>query len=224
MVLVFPGCASSRGTRPHDMSTTQHEAAAEQEQAVAEQHAEQYKAGAKAASTECGGDSICWTWTMNRAKGHEADAARHRELADKHRSGAKALRDAEASKCIGISESDRDMSPFYHREDIISVSKVTKTLPEGRAEALAPWGGRAIFRAVPGLTAEWLQRVVDCHIARAIAAGNNMPEMSYCPLMLKYVTATVSSSRDGLAVEVTADDPSTAEQVWNRMLALAPGQ
>ena len=221
-VLGFAACASSQGTRPLDMSTTQHEAAAGQEQAAAEQHGGQYDPNAKTESKQCGRDAVCWTSANNPTDQHKAEAAQHHELAEKHRAAAQALRDAEAAKCIGISDGDRDVSPFYHRDDITSVSKVTKTLPQGRVEVLALSGGRAVFRAVPGLTAEWLQRVVDCHIARAVAAGNDMPEMPYCPLTLKGVSATVSSTGDGFAVEVTAGDAAVAEQVWKRMQALAP--
>jgi hypothetical protein len=159
---------------------------------------------------------------MKRTQEHNADAARHRELAAKHRAASQALRDAEASKCVGISEADRDISPFYQREDIILVEKVTRTLASTYGDVRALAGGRAVFRAVPRLTAQWFQQVIDCHIARAAAAEHEMPEMTYCPLMLKNVTATVSSTADGFAVEVTADDAATAEQVWNRIQSLAP--
>lgn len=212
VTLVLCGaCATADGTKPHDMTTTQHEAAAERERVAAKQHEGQYKAGAKEASMECGGDSFCWTWTMSRANRHKAEMAEHRKLAEKHRGAAQALRNAEATECVGISDSDRDLSPFFHREDIISVGRMAQ-------------GGRTVFRSVPGLTAERLQHLVDCHIARAVAAGNNMPEMPYCPLMLKNVSATVSSTSDGFAVEVIADDGAIADQVWSRMQALVAGR
>ena len=222
VLVIGAGCASSQGTRPHDMSTAQHEAAAQQEQAASEQHGAQYDPSATAENRICGRGSVCWTSVSNPTDQHKSDASQHRELAEKHRAAAQALRDAEASSCSGIDQPDRDESPFYHREDITSVSKVERPVQRGNTRAGELAGGRAVFRAVQGLTAEWLQRVVNCHIARAASVGNSMPEMPYCPLTFKGVKATVSSTGDGFAVEVTSEDATTAAEIWKRMQALAP--
>jgi hypothetical protein len=81
-------------------------------------------------------------------------------------------------------------------------------------------GAVVVFRAVPGLTAEWLQRIVDCHVARNNALGNDMPEMSYCPLVPKGITAKVSSTGDGFAVTIESQDPNTAKEVLRRAQGL----
>lgn len=47
-----------------------------------------------------------------------------------------------------------------------------------------------------------------------------MPEMGYCPLMLKDVTAAVSSTGSGFAITVAAKDSATAAEIWRRMQAL----
>ena len=67
-----------------------------------------------------------------------------------------------------------------------------------------------------------LQRLVDCHIARASAMGHQMPEMEYCPLMLKGVSAKVTSEGGGFAVNVRATDDATIQEVVRRAQALAP--
>lgn len=60
--------------------------------------------------------------------------------------------------------------------------------------------------------------------ATRAALGHAVPEMSYCPLMLVGARAKVSSTGDGFAIEVTADDARTAREIWRRMRALAPLQ
>jgi hypothetical protein len=164
---------------------------------------------------------VCWTSEVNPTDQHKADAAEHHELAEKHRAAAQALRDAETSSSAGLDEPDRDTSPFYHREDIASVSKVERSVMKGRVQVSQLAGGKAVFRAVQGMTAEWLQRVVNCHTARAAALGHQVPEMSYCPLVLKGITATVSSTGDGFAIEVTSEDAATADEILKRMQAAA---
>jgi hypothetical protein len=216
------GCAADPGTQPHDMSQAQHEAMAKQEDQASEAHAEQHDPDAKQTKTTCTGKGGCWTSVSNPTAQHSADAEKHHELAKKHRAASAALASAEASACVGMSEDDRDISPFYHREDIQSASIYTENVKAGKGSASKVVGATVVFRAVPGMTAEWLQRVVDCHLARAAAAGHEMPEMDYCPLELKGVKAKVTSAGNGFAVNITSDDDNTVEQIKKRALALAP--
>jgi hypothetical protein len=213
-------CAADPGTQPHDASQAQHEAMAKQEDQAAEGHADQHDHSAKSETNQCAGRGGCWTSESNPTAQHSEDAKKHHELAEKHRAASAALASAEASACSGISDGDRDISPFYHREDIESVSPLTEEIKSGKSVTKKEVGSTIVFRAVPGMTAEWLQRVVDCHIARASAMGHAMPEMSYCPLELKGVKAKVTSTGSGFAVNVSSDDPATVAEISKRALAL----
>lgn len=215
-------CAADPGTQPHDMSQAQHEAMAKQEDQVSEAHAEQHDPSAKRAQTTCAGKGGCWTSVSNPTAQHSTDAEKHRELARKHRAASAALASAEASACAGISDDDRDISPFAHREDIQSVSTYSQEVRSGKSSGSKVVGATVVFRAVPGMTQEWLQRVVDCHLARAAAVGHEMPEMDYCPLELKGVKAKVTSVGNGFAVNISADDDNTVEEIKKRALALGP--
>jgi hypothetical protein len=216
------GCAADPGTQPHDMSAAQHEAMAKNEESAATGHAEQHDPNAAKATEVCSGKGGCWTSTSNPTAQHSDEAKHHHELAAKHRAAAAALTDAEKSACAGLSDDDRDISPFFHREDIQSVSVLTETVKSGKSSTQKEVGATVVFRAVPGMTAEWLQRVVDCHVARAAAVGHDMPEMSYCPLMPKGVKAKVTSAGNGFAVNLSADDAATIAEIKKRAQALAP--
>jgi hypothetical protein len=161
----------------------------------------------------------CWTWLTNPTEAQKADAERHRKMAADHRAAAQALRDAESRACVGIPDVDRDMSPFDHREDISAVAPV-RTLVGAKQQTMVLTGAVVTFRAVPGMTAEWLQRVVDCHLARNASVGFDMPEMTYCPLTIKSVRAKVSSMGSGFAITVESDDPAAAKEVLRRSQAL----
>jgi hypothetical protein len=216
------GCAEAPGTQPHDMSTAQHEAMAKQEDRASQGHADQHDPSATQAQPVCSGKGGCWTSVSNPTAQHGADAEKHRELAKKHRAASNALASAEASACVGISDDDRDISPFYHREDIQSVSPYSVNVASGKSTVSKVAGATVVFRAVPGMTAEWLQRLVDCHLARAAATGHEMPEMDYCPLELRGAKAKVNSVGNGFAVNVYADDDNTVEAIKKRAFALGP--
>lgn len=221
-------CAGAApGTQPHDMSAVHHENAAAQEEKLASKHSSQFDPSATSAVEKCrvrqgkgSSEPICWTSYANPTERHKSDADEHRRAAEQHRAAAEALRQAEAKACSGIAPEDRDISPFYHREEVVRVDPI-KDPPPPRGPGVTPLkGATVVLRAVPGLTAEWLQRVVDCHIARNAAMGHNAPEMAYCPLVPRDVTATVTSTGDGFAVAIRSNDPTTVEDILRRANAL----
>jgi hypothetical protein len=204
------------------MSKAQHEQAAAQHDQVADPHAAAYNPAASVVTEKCGDPRRpCWTSASNPTEAHKADAEKHRKMAADHRGAAQALRDAEGTSCGGIADSDRDVSPFDHREDITSVTPY-KTKPAGSKQQTEKLQGAVVtFRAVPGMTAEWFQRILDCHLARNASVGFSVPEMPYCPLNVKGVRAKVGSTGNGFSVTVESDDPTVAQEVLRRAQGLA---
>jgi hypothetical protein len=204
------------------MSAAQHDAMARAEDKSAAEHAAQFDPGASRVSTKCGGHGQpCWSSTVNPTASQLAEADRHRKVAAEHRAASQALRDAEARACVGLADADRDMSPFMHREDIASVRELVVTSGTGKSTSPRQMGAVVVVRAVPGLTEQWLQRVVDCHLARNAALGHNVPEMPYCPLVPNGVAATVTSTTTGFAVEMRSEDLTVAHEILRRAQALA---
>jgi hypothetical protein len=218
-------CGSSSGTQPHAMSAAEHEAAAQEEARTAESHQAQFDPAAKA-GRKCqqlkGERGFCWTSEENPTAAHEHDAERHRELAEKHRAAQQSLATVETQACTGIPEEDRDRSPFSHPEDIRSVAPLREEVTLGRTKSQRTAGAQVVFAALPGMTAEWLQRLVDCHVARNSVIGHETAstEMPHCPLTLRGVTATVSSTGDGFAVAIRSDDDATSQEILRRAEAL----
>jgi len=166
-------------------------------------------------------DAPCWTPGGNAGA---ADARRERErqlrVAAAHRAAAQTLQDAESRSCVGVGAADRDVSPFLHTEDIAGVEALNGRVVSSRGggdQRLE--GARVLFRAVPGLTAEWLQRVIDCHVARNAVLGYGDPAVADCPLGVQGVSATVRPARGGFAVEMRGD-PAAAEQILRRARAM----
>jgi hypothetical protein len=207
------GCAST-AKGPVMMNAASHSTAAKGEAEIAAAHDTEVGRGERASRRWCGRplDAIgfCWTSLVSADSEHRRAAESHREAAATHRGRSSALRAAEASACAGIAESERDQSPFSHREDIVRVDV------DERA------GVTVVFRAVEGMTAAGLQRVIDCHLARNAALGHEVPEMSYCPLAPAGVLAEVRPVAGGFAVDVTTRDPAASALVYERALALRP--
>ena len=223
--LLLAACVSSTpGANPHDMSAPQHEAMAANEDTTAKRHAQQSEAGpsverckATMLDDDLGG---CWTSDNSPDPEHLGEAKKHRQMAADHRAASQALRDAEARTCVGLRDEDRDTSPFAHREDIASVTPLTVNVPSGKGQYARTEGAIVTFRAVRGMSAQWLQRVIDCHLARNAAFGHSAPEMNFCPLALSNVAARVTATDAGFAVALRSDDEATRSEILRRSSAL----
>jgi hypothetical protein len=222
------GCTSAHVARPDEMSRSGHAHEAQRQERAGNVEAAQYDPEATVEVTQCetinrperhGITSVvpCWTSVSNPTDVHRQRAAEHRQEAADHRAASQVLRDAEREACAGIPEMDRDMSPFEHSEDISRVEPFTEintaSIPLRRTT-----GAVVTFRALPGMTAEWLQRVVDCHLARNASLGHVVPEMPNCPLVPREVEAHVASTGDGFAVTIRSDNEESARDVLARSL------
>lgn len=238
--LLLVACGGTPGAQPHDMSASEHEASAQQHQQLSEAHARQYEPEATREQTHCTAAprspsgvplETCWTSVRNPTEEHRRAAEEHRRHAADHRAASETLREAEARACVGVHPNDRDTSPFMHTEDILKVEPLMERAAPTRSPSGRGTGGAApehiagaivTFRAVPGLTAESLQGILDCHIARNAAFGHERPDMPNCPLVPRGVTAQVSQVPDGFAVSIRAADRSAARDVLARAQHLAP--
>ena len=228
LVALLASCAHM-GTHPHDMSVAGHDAEAAEAEASAAAHADQFDPAATETKQRCHsagkGDRVCWTRVINPTATHLQDADAMAKVAAEHRAASAALRAAEESTCAGISPEDRDISPFSYVDDIVGVEPITASRSGGKDGPRAVTLGAVVsVRAVPGLTAEWLQRIVDCHVARDASLGNVVPEMPDCPLVPAGVTAKVSSTGAGFAVDIRTEDTSAAADVLARAQRLVAAE
>lgn len=228
-VLCIAACASRTmpGAQPHDMSVTSHEASAAQAERSAGEHASRFDAVAGARAEKCRGQGRaadvdpCWTSETNPTAEHLEHAAQHRRAAADHRAASQALRDGEKRACVGVSEQERDGSPFDHREDIAGVERLYSA-SSGKLALKHLEGAVVTFRAVPGLTAQWLQRVVDCHLARNAALGHDVTEMPSCPLVPKGARGSVTATSNGFAVAIRGEDQAGTREILRRAETLRP--
>lgn len=225
--IFFFGLAACMSTpEPSDQSAAQHDAIAAQEEREAAQHEASYDRDAvkfkmRCATGEDDPGAACWTSTINPTDKQLKVAAELRRIAARHRAASAALREVEERACAGLPDVDRDESPFDHREDILAIEPLEViTLSAKGASAKSTRGAVVTFRGVKGMTAERLQRHVDCHMARNAALGFNVPEMPNCPLALKNVSAHVEEVDGAFTIEVASANPATAKEILRRVRAI----
>lgn len=215
VVPLLASCASPRGTAPHDMSAAGHEAAAARDERAADQERSRYDPDAWH-GRDCRGfrlgelQGACWSEPSNSTEGHLEESRRLHAQAERHRLASAELRDAEERSCAGVAIPDRDESPFAHREDVLRVEPFASP---GRR------GVEALFRRVPGLTAEGLRKIAVCHAARNAVLGHDRAESAWCPLAVPGVEVESAERADGIVLRVTSSEEGTGAEILRRARA-----
>ena len=125
--------------------------------------------------------------------------------------------------CRGVPDPERYDWLGMNRQDIVAVQEVkseermTSSLvyvpPDRRA------GARVLLAARPGETAEWIQRIAECHIAWSTVRGASQGGGSSA-LDVKGAEVRVSSTGDAFAVEITSTDVRVAQEILRRAWTL----
>lgn len=125
------------------------------------------------------------------------------------------LADEAARACTGVSEDDLKNAPFARPEDITSVQPLlVEAYPRDDNPPTYQLGGAVVtVRASPGLTAEWLQRLANCDLARGPALAQSVPEVANSPLAFRGASAYVRSTGDGFAIEISSDERRVAKEI-----------
>ncbi len=134
-----------------------------------------------------------------------------------HLAAAQQLRSAEVSACVDVSEQERDQGPFVHRDRILAVEEVQDhVFPKA---PLRPFGIAVTVRATPGLTEQWIGRVIQCHLAHHEVVGS-LANSETSPLLVNGVRIKVSSTSVGFKVSITTPDFDAAQAVIEKGRAL----
>jgi hypothetical protein len=132
-----------------------------------------------------------------------------------HLAAAQALRAAETSACAEIPDAERDMGPFLHHERIVAVEEVDdRVFPKA---PLRPFGIAVTIRATPGVTEQWLGRVIQCHVAHYEVVGTTG---TTSPLLTQGARIAVSSTSVGFKVSITTADSDKAQTIIEKGHAL----
>jgi len=231
--LSLSGCASTSAGNG-EMSARDHEAAAAAEKAEAREHANRYDPRAVryvdlypeplagCDQSVAGTCSPHWSMTKNPTDYEMSQASAHLAQAKKHRQAAQALRDAESRACSQIAFRDRDLSPILRQRDIERVEEIGYS--GGHGPLGQPAGAAIIFAPVSGLTAQVLQHIADCHLARNASLGFEQTDYND-PLNVRGAQAKVRALGERIALEVTSTDAGAALEIVRRARALlAQGQ
>jgi hypothetical protein len=112
-----------------------------------------------------------------------------------------------------LPEVDRDINPLDRRNELVAVDEI-RSYPRWSGKPLQGYGpteGASVTMvAMPGLTREYLARVVDCHIELGASSSASMASN---PLAVPGATATVASAGTTFRIDIRGSDRDSAKAI-----------
>jgi hypothetical protein len=125
--------------------------------------------------------------------------------------------------CVGVPEVAINGAPLTNPDDVRAIQEIKPDSPVSETQTIIPRGGaRILLRAQPGMTAEWLQRIADCHMGKVAVASPTT--LTTSPLDVKGALVSVQSTGSGFAVDITSPDIKVAKEILTRARAIKPLQ
>lgn len=127
----------------------------------------------------------------------------------------------ERTRCAA-DDDEKALGPVLGGEAVQRVQPLYSTVEGAKTGHMAELrGATVVVQALPGLTAEWLDRALECHSAREALGHTSAPSDDPFWLPGSSVDIDVRSARDGFDVAITAYSSSDARQVLTRANAFA---
>jgi hypothetical protein len=121
--------------------------------------------------------------------------------------------------CRSVPEAENHLAALLSPNDVLAVEELN--VREHRADATVPAGdgARLVLAAHLFVTADWLQRVIVCHLAHNAALGRQQPATT-SPLDVAGAIVNVTSKGGTMIVDITAVDRGAVREIRARARGL----
>ncbi len=122
----------------------------------------------------------------------------------------------------GLDVKDSDLAPVFEGHSVETVAPLYSTIEAGKSGEQSRLRGAILtFGALPGETAEWLDRELECHSARVtLGQVQSLPDDPFW-LPGSTLDIDVRPTRDGLVVGIAGYSAADARKVLDRAQSFA---
>ena len=127
------------------------------------------------------------------------------------------------TRCNGVNEG-QPIASLLSGQTVMGVRPLYGATVTSKSDAREQLHGAVVMVASePGTTAEWLDRVLECHSAGA-TLGQTVDDGDPFFLPDAIVDITVQPTKDGFAIQVATNSPRDAQRILDRATAWAPSK
>ena len=125
--------------------------------------------------------------------------------------------------CHEVPDAESSLAVLVSPDDILRVDELKARDHADDPTVPAGEGARITIAAQPFVNSAWLQRAIDCHLARN-AVAHRPANASRSPLDVEGTTITVSAEPGSLTINIATNDHQAAREVLTRARALLPAR
>lgn len=127
----------------------------------------------------------------------------------------------ERTRCAS-DDTDKALAPVLSGDAVQRVQPFYSTIEGAKSGHQSELRGAVVtVSALPGITAEWLDRALECHSAKEVLGHEPTPSDDPFWLPRSTVNIDVSSDRDGFNVAISAYSANDARQILDRANAFS---
>jgi hypothetical protein len=122
----------------------------------------------------------------------------------------------ERTRCAS-DDTDKALAPVLSGDAVQRVQPLYSTIEGAKSGHQAELRGAIVtVSALPGVTAEWLDRALECHSAKEVLGHEPTPSDDPFWLPRSTVNIDVTSDRDGFNIAISAYSANDARQILDR--------
>jgi hypothetical protein len=127
-----------------------------------------------------------------------------------------ATADEVANLCAGVPDAERDHPSMLQPPELESVRRsmgerhfIKYSVPELR-------GAELLVRPSPGVSRQWIARVIRCHVAYRDLPGTRVPETAADPLLVDNAEVSFGETETSFVIRIQGSTMSEGEEILAR--------
>jgi hypothetical protein len=130
--------------------------------------------------------------------------------------------DEVANLCAGVPDAERDHPSMLQPPELEGVRKsmgerhmIKYSVPEVR-------GAELLVRPSPGISRQWIARVIQCHVAYRDLPGGSSPESLSDPLLVDEAKVSFGETDTSFVIRIQGETMTEGEEILARAQRLVP--
>jgi hypothetical protein len=123
--------------------------------------------------------------------------------------------------CAGVAESERERPSILERDSVESVHALMGEQKYLKYSVSQLRGAEIVVRAAPGLTRQWVARVLRCHVAWHDVVASGSGAGSADPLVVGRPDLSFAETETGFVVRIAGRSTAEGEEILRRAQEMA---
>jgi hypothetical protein len=127
-----------------------------------------------------------------------------------------------ANLCAGVPDAERDHPSMLQPPELEGVRKSMGERHMIKYSVTELRGAELLVRPSPGISRQWIARVIQCHVAYRDLPGARVPETLSDPLLVDEATVSFGETDTSFVIRIQGETMAEGEEILARAQRLVP--